>query len=257
MAAKRLGRAEWTRTLGKLYDLMGRSETTTSRSELAAATDEPIRSIQVLLAVLRHLGIVEHSYARHESGQGRSSKYRFVVPQDEAETILGKFGWENITAFKEEARPSRARVAVASPSDNGALRATAGPDGESPFSALRPLKYNESAAQIEAARQYRDRVSFIEQQLAEFRERGIKVDPRAFKIDRDARLDAITLTLPYIDSLEKQIENLTSNLKRSGDVPALRKQLEETQIALKRCQESRKAEVSAKVLKAQEAASRD
>lgn len=256
MAAKRLGKAEWTRTLGKLYSLMGQSETTTSRSELAAATDEPIRNIQVLLAVLRHLGVLEHSYSRHESGQGRASQYRLAAPYEEAERALDRFGWENITSFKD-GRDVRPKVALASPRDGGPTKAIAGPDQPSPFSVLRPLKYNESAAQVEAARQYRDRVSFIEEQLDAFRQRGIKVDMSAFKIERDARLDALTLALPYIDSLEKQVENLSANLKRSGDVPALRKQLEETQVALRRCQEARKSEVSAKVLRAQEQLSRD
>lgn len=257
MAAKRLGKAEWNRTLAKLYDLIGQRETTTSRSELAAATDEPIRNIQVLLAVMRHLGVIEHSYSRHPSGQGRASHYRFVVPRDEAEMILDRFGWENISAYKEDESPRERKVAVASPRDGGELRAVAGPDRETPFSMLRPLKYNESAAQVEAARQYRERVSFIEAQLEEFRSRGIKVDRSAFKIDRDTRLDALTLALPYIDSLEKQVENLTANMKRSGDVPALRKQLEETQVALKRCQDSRRAEVSQRVLREQDQASRD
>lgn len=252
MAAKRLGQAEWSRTLGKLYSLLGDKEVTTSRSELATAIDEPIRNVQVLLAVLRHLGVMEHSYVRHESGQGRASRYRFVVPQQDAEVILDKFGWENITSYKEETRPRRERVAVASPRDGGELKAVAGPDRPSPFALLRPLKYSESAAQVEAAKQYRERVSFIEQQLETFREKGIKVDRSAFKVDRDPRLDAISLALPYIEGLEKQVENLSANLKRSGDIPALRKQLEETQVALKRCQEARKAEVSAKVIAEQQ-----
>lgn len=250
MAARRLGRSEWLRTIKKLYDLIGQSEVTTSRSELATALDEPVRNIQVLLAVFRHLGIMEHSYVAHQGGRGRASRYRLVLPMNETEMILDKFGWENITTFKEDETPRRHRVAVASPRDGGDLRATSGPEAPSPMDTLRPLRFNESAAQVEAARQYLAKVSFVDEQIAEFKSRGIRIDRSAFKIQRDSVLDAITLVLPYVNSLEKQIETLKKNLHAAGDISVVRKQLEETQIALKRCQEARKAEVSARVLDA-------
>lgn len=261
MAAKRLGQEDWTRALRKIYEVMGESPTETSRGELAETIGEPVRALQSLLAVGREVGIFEHQYVRHPSGQGRASRYRVIVPIDEAIRRLDKFGWDNISSYKGDGvqalRYPRDVVALAAEREAGELRASTGPEAESPFSALRPLKYNESHGLVEAAKQYRERVAFVDAEIERFREKGIRIDRSAFKVARDARLEVISLTLPYVESLEKQVENLTSKVNRVGDVAELRRQLEETQGALRRCQERRKAEVSAEVLAAQERANRE
>lgn len=228
MAALR--ESDWKAMLTKLYEHMGMDQpVATSRAELAEATGLPIRSLQSLLAVTRHLGIVEMKYEQHPSGKGRASIYKIVEPYEQAVTRLATFGYENILRYRSEEAP---RVALAPDQDQGELRAVAGEDAESPFAALRPLKYNESQAQIEAARQYRDRMAFVEQQISVFTERGIKVDRRAFRLVRDRRLETLTLVLPYVESLERQVENLG---KRSGvSTDDLRRQNNELQAEVQR-----------------------
>lgn len=204
MAARALDKRDWDTLLRKVYDHWGDQPSTTSRGELAEQLHEPVRALQSLLAVMRHVGIAEQGYQRHPSGRGRASIYRLVVPYEEAVARLETFGYSQIRSFKQQSEDD----GVALASDGGAVRAIAGPDRSSPFEVLRPLRRDESHAQVEAARRYRDRMSFIEGEVRRFEDMGIKVKPGAFKFVRDVALEYIVPVLPYIESLEKENANL-------------------------------------------------
>ena len=255
MVAHRLDKGDWTRILSKIYTLLDKGSMETSRAELASTIDEPVRAIQSLLAVCRHLGIFELTYVRHASGIGRASRYDVKLSYEQAVEKLEGFGWDEIVGWTADGTPLRLpgdRVALARDGDGGELRAVVGTDGESPFTVLRPLRFNEAQALVEATRQYLDRIAFVDAQVIAARERGIKVDRSAFKVARDTRMDHIALVLPFIEGLEKQVANLGARLAKSGDVGELRDKLQQTEIELRRCREARCATVSAEVLRDQQ-----
>lgn len=100
-------------------------------------------------------------------------------------------------------------VALAPEKSSEVTRAIAGPEPESPFAVLRSLRKDESGALVEAARQYANRMKLVETKLAELAEAGIHVDVSAIKLDKDERLEVISLVLPYINSLESALHNLS------------------------------------------------
>jgi hypothetical protein len=52
-------------------------------------------------------------------------------------------------------------------------------------------------------------MKLVETKLAELAEAGIHVDVSAIKLDKDERLEVISLVLPYINSLESTLHNLS------------------------------------------------
>lgn len=93
--------------------------------------------------------------------------------------------------------------------DDEEVRAIAGPEPESPFAVLRALRKDESGALVEAARQYANRAKLVDQKLGELEAAGIHVDRGAVKMDKDERLEAISLVLPHINSLENALHNFS------------------------------------------------
>lgn len=87
---------------------------------------------------------------------------------------------------------------------NGEQVAVIGQDRPNPFKVLSPLRKDEAHALVEAARQYRDRELFIEQQEKLFAEHGIKLNAGAIELDRDERLETVGLVLGYIERLETE-----------------------------------------------------
>lgn len=118
------------------------------------------------------------------------------------------------------------RVALAK-SEREETRAIAGPEPASPFAVLRSLRKDESGALVEAARQYAGRMKLVETKLAELEAAGIHIDVSAVKLDKDDRLESISLVLPYINSMESTLHNLSEQnealRKKMADYDLLRR----------------------------------
>lgn len=117
---------------------------------------------------------------------------------------------------------------------NGA--AITGPDAPKPFAALAPMRKNEAAALVEAARQYADRGSTVDAKLDEIERTmatiGVAFDREMLRgsitLERDERLETVGLVLPYIHELEQRVARLTQdNTDLRGSRDELR-QLKET-----------------------------
>lgn len=96
-------------------------------------------------------------------------------------------------------------------------RAIVGPsENTSPFEVLRPLRKDEHAALIEATRQYASRKAEFAKTIDGLRKMGIEIDDakldKAVRFPSDARLDALSEILPYVERLERTVENLTRQL---------------------------------------------
>lgn len=134
-------------------------------------------------------------------------------------------------SLKAEQLASSGEKGSSKPRPESILRHVAGPDDvESKFENLRPLRKDESLALVEAARQYLGRKQLKAQKLKELRDGGINVPDSAIPLARDERLESVTLTLPYIDSLlsadtkyeqlavkYRELEQAHLNMKRSYD----------------------------------------
>jgi hypothetical protein len=124
------------------------------------------------------------------------------------------------------------------PADLGtsSTRSTDTDEPESPFAVLKPLKRDEQAALIEAARQYRGRKEFIDEEIERFAKHGLKLDPAAVGIPRDERLDHILLVLDYVTRLERENERLQNyaqeGMRNSGTEKELRQVIERQEKAL-------------------------
>lgn len=86
------------------------------------------------------------------------------------------------------------------------------------LASLRSTRKDESAALVEAARQYSTRTSTVLDMLdgleAQAKELGITFDKEAtakmFSFDRDERLETVLLTLPYVDTLLQENRRLVT-----------------------------------------------
>jgi hypothetical protein len=104
--------------------------------------------------------------------------------------------------------PEQVTVADEPATEGEELVAVAGPERESPFTALRGMRKDESKALVEAARQYANKGKFLEDKIAELRAEGFEVAEGALTIKRDERLEAVALAVPYVESLERLNERL-------------------------------------------------
>lgn len=181
------------------------------------------------LVVFEDLGIL-HREIEYPGFQKQNVKWTLLVPRHEAVTMLET--WHRQVAMSSEYRrfpkhevqtraksPQRTngvapeeRVALAEePASEGQeLVASAGPEAESPFEALRPLRKDESKALVEAARQYANKGKFLADKIAELQREGFEIAPGALSLKRDERLEAVAMAIPYIDSLESMNTRLLS-----------------------------------------------
>lgn len=137
--------------------------------------------------------------------------------QDEEEERLASHrGGEREVVIRERvAAALQEKVVVTeAPAENGTA-AIAGPDAPSPFADLAPLRKDEPAALVEAARQYQNRSKLVaeaqERFMAVLSDAGVSIDPSTINVtyERDERLETIALVLPRITELEGRVERLT------------------------------------------------
>lgn len=84
----------------------------------------------------------------------------------------------------------------------------AGPEAESPFSVLQPLKRDEAAAMIEAARQYVKRDAFIDEEIARFKAYGLALNRDSIGAPKDEVLAHVGLVVDYVSRLERENDRL-------------------------------------------------
>ena len=100
-------------------------------------------------------------------------------------------------------------------------RAIAGPEPEKAFAALASLRKDEPMALVEATRQYASRQTAVEQQYQSLVTMGLQVDKEKFlssiSLPKDDLLEAISLVLPLINTLENKNEHLLVQLNAARD----------------------------------------
>lgn len=144
-----------------------------------------------------------------------------VVPQPEP-PVIGGAGEPTVSVLKpaftqaDVERAANIGLTLASDKSTEETRAIAGPEPDKPFASLAPLRKDEYAALIEAARQYANRKAEFAKVIDNLRAMGIEIDDakldKAVKFPSDPHMDSISEVLPYISRLEGMVENLTRQL---------------------------------------------
>lgn len=186
------------------------------------------------------IGIIERRISFRENiggiSGGRRAHWRLTIDYETAKSLLAELDREESERYDTAMRTSSGRRRIdikpnqpVPPTEayetpvirhvNGfAVEAISGPDRPTMLEALRDLRKDESYALVEAARQYlgreRNLGSGIETLLAQASALGVKIDVESLRsaitIERDDRLESVSLVLPYIDLLERQVERLTT-----------------------------------------------
>jgi hypothetical protein len=180
---------------------------------LAAAIGVEPYLLQRIITLLAKKGALVRRYRGHvgQPSAGKSSYWTLTVPEEEAVKIMIS-DWKNLYQPTPKPKETPAKeiaadaVVVADERSPEEVRAIAGPENKNePFEVLRHLRRDESAAQVEAVRQYIDRAAFLDQKLDELAKAGITVNRAAIVFERDERLETLALLLPYINNLEGRI----------------------------------------------------
>lgn len=106
------------------------------------------------------------------------------------------------------------------------------PAPESPFAVLKPLRKDEAAALVEAARQYQSKMEFINEEVERFAAHGISLDPSVIGFPRDQQLETIGQVLSYVTTLEKQAERNMAQSSGSAEVGDLKTQIKRQQLTI-------------------------
>jgi hypothetical protein len=178
--------------------------------------------------------VLEYGSPKNGMNPGRHYHYTLLMPEEEAVARL-QADYDQRLAGNKAPKPARKYTRKATPAvvtedvvtiattDEEVTRAIAGADVDTSIGAqinpvtaatLRGMRKNESAALVEAARQYLGRTEKLDDILdsleATAKEMGISFDRTVamglFTLDRDERLENVALALPYITSLEREIE---------------------------------------------------
>lgn len=240
------------RALDALYDLMtvGEEYQDFTDSKLGMLIDVPGGTVKDYTHKFGELGILQRrmEYGTKTNGlvPGRHFHWTLLIPKDDAERLLTMTDEEEVKRFHEnytnglklsadkrrgvpQKRQEDHPVAITTGSNattttvvrvenDQPVEAISGPDKPNPFSALRPLRKDESYAMVEAARQYRDRSGKITERIdalvTQAKELGMTIDEEALRssivLDTDERMEHILLVMPYIESLERSLERMTT-----------------------------------------------
>jgi hypothetical protein len=245
--------------LDDLYDLFSFDTETLFASSMIEEETMTHGTIAKYIAEFIDLGILrrrlEYRVSKKPSGVsvagGRAYYYTLAMPKEEAQDLVNKkfakdladaeatFFASLVPAASKRSKTMKQRyqeeTVPIKPSTDLAVRvdrdqpveAIAGPDKPNPFAALAPLRKDESYALVEAARQYNQRDTKVNERieglLRQAKEFGLTVDETALRnsitIARDERLETVSLVLPYIGMVESQLANYQEQNER------LRKQL--------------------------------
>jgi hypothetical protein len=154
-------------------------------------------------------------------GKGRFSKPELLV-ETAAEYAGNHIATDSLAAMMEaESRFQEEPPVTIAKTEREETRAIAGPEPEKTFAALASLRKDEPAALVEAARQYSNRQNAVEKQYQSLVTMGLDVDKEKFlasiSLPRDEFLEAISLVLPLVTSLQNQNDYLLNQLNTARD----------------------------------------
>lgn len=195
-----------------LYDLFG-SDTESAEScnylliarIIGTSNDKLARNLRLL----KGLGLHSARYGnagkgkRGHTGGGKTSYWTFKgAKKDALDSVRSYFE----SRYADRLGKVEKKVETLKP----VTVAISGPDPDvNPFEILRPLrKADDAEALIKAAQQYSDRLNFMEKKLKELADAGILVDRSAVHVDKDERLETVSLLLPFINRLENTVRAL-------------------------------------------------
>lgn len=212
-------------------------ERRTTRKQLAKEAGIPEAAVGNLQVILQHIGALDMRFGPDPDSKFGKATYTTVLStHEEIMAEMRRLGLDfTVTTMKKLAKESgrsqqyrnnrhgRGTETVTDKptyvprSPTAALDLKLGPSDmsvppknpDSPMEVLRPLLKDEPKALIKAAKQYRERASFIREKVEEFERHGLKLDPEAIGIPLDPRMDIIVLVLPYVEALEKSNERLS------------------------------------------------
>ena len=212
-------------------------ERRTTRKQLAKEAGIPEAAVGNLQVILQHIGALDMRFGPDPDSKFGKATYTTVLStHEEIMAEMRRLGLDfTVTTMKKLAKESgrsqqyrnnrhgRGTETVTDKptyvprSPTAALDLKLGPsdmsvppkDPDNPMEVLRPLLKDEPKALIKAAKQYRERASFIREKVEEFERHGLKLDPEAIGIPLDPRMDIIVLVLPYVEALEKSNERLS------------------------------------------------
>lgn len=219
---------------------------------VGSQADKYVRTFEDLGIIKRRM---EYGTPKNGLSSGRHFHWTALVEEDEALLMLKKFQAARPSAIKDNRENGRRQevatkaaakkaasiapsfvptpvVTLATQDSEEETRAIAGPEtgehlGDLMSSAIRGLRKDESAALIEAARQYANRGQSLQTKLDELArlaaEVGVKfnvdIARTAISLDHDDRLEAIVPVLPYITRLEETVDRMGKQLvSQSGKV---------------------------------------
>lgn len=191
------------RILDKLAKIMplGVEQVGMSYPTVAEQIGEPVHAVLRAKQTMEDAGILSTRIDYPKGRSGRVGVWTMMVPLAEAHRAMDQEHKHQLE------RPSDKVVRQGNRGATGEsiLRYISGDDSElQPFEAIRGLRRDDAMALIEAARQYRNRVDFAAEKKRELEEQGIAVSPEAFAIQRDERLETISLVMSAIDSLVRE-----------------------------------------------------
>lgn len=229
------------RILGKLYDLfpVGEEQHKASIKALSTTMEESEGPMAMSLKTFNDLNILSRR-TTYPGFQDQTTHLTLLVPIHEARELLA--GWH--TEIRDTPHPKpypsggkgesrlnaggrkpkqpdldlsldlgqddKVALATKPASEGEELVAVAGPEkGDSPWEVLRPLRKDQSRALVEAARQYKNKSTFLRTKIEELRGEGFHVEESMFRFDIDERLEFVGLVLPYVDSLIAENERVS------------------------------------------------
>jgi hypothetical protein len=155
-------------------------------------------------------------------GKGKYTTKPEVLPETAAEYAENHVATDSLVAMVEtESRFLEEPPVTIAKSEREETRAIAGPEPDKTFAALASLRKDEPAALVEAARQYSNRQNAVEKQYQSLVTMGLEVDKEKFlssiSLPKDDLLDAISLVLPMITTLQIRNDSLLTQLNTARD----------------------------------------
>ena len=204
-----------------------------SMAETVGLTDGQMINLKTIAEELGILktSVVVNPLVNGIRTRGRQATWQLVVPFETAKKRIVEWrktgqpwSYTNRKGFAPKItrknKPVELPVTIAQ-TDKEETRAIAGPEPEKPFDVLAPLRKDEPAALIEAAKQYANRWSDVENKYQELIRMGIQVDKEVFlrsiKMPRNEFLETLTLVLPIITDLQTNNEKLLRQLNDARD----------------------------------------
>lgn len=165
---------------------------------VAEEIGEAAHSVLLAKRTFEDAGILRTTLEYPKGRSGRVSMWELTMPVAMAHEELRR------EHARQLERPSRKEVRRRRMDDGSA----------SSLGHLRIPRLDESRALVADAKEYRHRVDWARQHIAEMRDAGIEIEEDAVTVRRDERLESIVLVLPVIEELERENDRLSEQAQR-------------------------------------------